>query len=577
MTLLKRKAFFFALALLPLVMTGCKDEEGNPLTVDDICPNCGWSGTGEPIAQMEQDIQLEEVDPNNLPASVNLVPGMPPIGNQGQYGTCVAWAVAYGGRSYLHGRSNGLTASQMADPNNQFSPKDLFWALPSGEKGADCNGSYFEPALDLLVSRGVARMSTVPYENLGDCSSSPQSSWTSDAGSYKIENYRRIDVAVTSTNTREVIINQIKNYLAQGRVIIFGAKLGDGFMGWNDASVISSDGPMNGGQHGYHAMTVVGYDNSRGNNGAFRVFNSWDTNWGDNGMIWVDYNFFVDDFVFTAFVAKAPGNDPDPNNDGTVDPENVATGADLVAWEITDASTGATTRNITYNVFNSGSTTINASVDWSTVYVAYNAYDPNDPKILLFDYYSDDFGSLGDQGAMNTFTSDQSYFRGLSDNWFSHVNVTSGQSVAQAVFGQQAPNFDWGYSLPSDLNGEFYLVLIADAFDDIRDEADEDNNYLFATGQEPVTVVNGVIDGNIGKNRNGIFGFVQNGRVPTMSSRNSPCPTAIGPNTRNTYSPEEIVSVIRHQRNSGVLQKKVREYLAQRGQVNNRPRTAGTR
>jgi hypothetical protein len=475
----------------------------------------------------------------------------------------------------------------MADPNNQFSPKDLFWALPSAEKGANCNGSYFEPALDVLVNRGVARMSTVPYTNLGDCSSQPQSAWTSDANNFKIENYRRIPVDVTSTNTREKIINNLKYYLAQGRVIIFGAKLGDGFMRWSGSGVISSDGPMTNGQHGYHAMTIVGYDNSRGTRGAFRVFNSWDTNWGDNGMIWVDYNFFVDDFVFTAFVAKAFGTNPDPDGNGQVDPNNQATGTDLVAWEIADVpntSIGTTGRKITYNVFNSGTTTLNASSDWATVYVAYDAYNPNGPdglKILLFDYYSDDFGSLGQQGPMSDFTNNQDYFMGLSDNWFSHVNIAPGQSIAQAVFGPETPNFDWGYSLPSNLNGQYYLVLIADAFDDFRNEADEDNNYLFATGQNPVTITNGVVTSSSGnvvvKNGTPGFGYLQNGRVPTFSSRNSPCPTAIGPQTRNTYSPQEISALIRHQQRNGTLKRAVAEYVARGGQVVRHTRQPGTR
>jgi len=48
-----------------------------------------------------------------------------------------------------------------------------------------------------------------------------------------------------------------------------------------------------------HAMLIVGYDNTKN---AFKIINSWGTNWGDNGYSWVNYNFFLpqDDVNYTA-------------------------------------------------------------------------------------------------------------------------------------------------------------------------------------------------------------------------------------------------------------------------------------
>src|SRR6185369_756683 len=37
---------------------------------------------------------------STLPASVDLTSQFPPVGNQGQLSTCVAWAVAYADKSY---------------------------------------------------------------------------------------------------------------------------------------------------------------------------------------------------------------------------------------------------------------------------------------------------------------------------------------------------------------------------------------------------------------------------------------------------------------------------------------------
>src|SRR4051812_45910491 len=39
----------------------------------------------------------------SLPSQVDLTSKFPPVGNQGQYGTCTAWAVAYNLKTALNG------------------------------------------------------------------------------------------------------------------------------------------------------------------------------------------------------------------------------------------------------------------------------------------------------------------------------------------------------------------------------------------------------------------------------------------------------------------------------------------
>jgi hypothetical protein len=45
-------------------------------------------------------------------------------------------------------------------------------------------------------------------------------------------------------------------------------------------------------KHYGHAMVVVGYDDDK-HGGAFEVQNSWGTNWGNDGYIWITYNDFA--------------------------------------------------------------------------------------------------------------------------------------------------------------------------------------------------------------------------------------------------------------------------------------------
>ena len=53
-----------------------------------------------------------------LPDRVDLSSRFPTPGNQGRQGSCTAWAVAYGARSYYDGLANGQGVSQQSE----FSP-----------------------------------------------------------------------------------------------------------------------------------------------------------------------------------------------------------------------------------------------------------------------------------------------------------------------------------------------------------------------------------------------------------------------------------------------------------------------
>lgn len=536
-----------AVVLLALVAPGCSDPVKEIIT--DIINSfaTGWLQSDEKLDEIENDINPVVIDSTNrtMPAKVDLLNRFPPIGDQGQYGTCVAWAVGYNMRTYIHAVDNNLTTATLSQTENQFSPKDLFWALPSSKKGANCNGTNFEPAFDVMQARGVATLKTVPYTSLGGCNSTPAANWTQEANNFKIRNYRKIAVDV----------NTIKTYLAQGRPVVIGAKLGQNFMNWNNDNVISSDFAGNVGQHAYHAMIVSGYDDSKGPRGAFRVVNSWSPSWGDKGYIWVDYKFFKDDFTFCAFIASGKVENPDPDGDNQVN-SVMANATDLVAWELIDHDDPEVaeprTRSIQYNVFNAGDQTIRANSDWAITYIYYNAFDANDWGLLLYDYYTDDYDNAEHNGPLENGPA-------LSGNWWNNIDVQGGQSVAQALFGGTDSRFQWQYTMPGNVTGKYYLVLIADGFDKIP-ERNEDNNYYFATSPTggPLDVTNGVIATDFGKNGSSALGSLQNFRPARYAP--SPAGSAINANHLNTYSPAEIRAMLRYHRKSGALASKVQEF-----------------
>ena len=126
-----------------LWMPSCKKDD--PIDPDNnlIEQALGWFGLGgeygDDLAGIEDDINFGQGD---IPASIDLSSHFPPIGDQGQYGTCVAWAVGYNHKSYMDAKAEDRTSFTNAQ---KFSPKYLFWKIPSGNKGADCHHSIYKP------------------------------------------------------------------------------------------------------------------------------------------------------------------------------------------------------------------------------------------------------------------------------------------------------------------------------------------------------------------------------------------------------------------------------------------------
>ena len=560
------------LLLGSMTMQSCEDEDGDGSIIDDILKGIvdvltfngneyssnsgdnyfGWFGLDEDPTNIQDDINTAALlsDGSGLPTKVDNRKWLPKIGNQGQYGTCVAWATAYNCRTYLYAKSHGLTTSSL-NSSNTFSPADIFMSIGNNDKGANCGGSYFEAAFNKMISRGVATMSTAPYSSLS-CNSSPSQSWTSDAGNYKIKSFREI-----TPLTKDAL----KQYLAQGELIVFGAELGDEFMYANDATVLTQQTTFNAtGQHAYHAMVCAGYDDTKGANGAFLVVNSWGTNWGDDGYIWVDEKFFVGGkFAYCAFVANdgSSSNEVKVDEDNTVVDEQISSGYDLIAADNFDFyrstfTDGRACWACEYDVYNAGSQTVTASQDWAICLLYYNAYNANDYGIVLLDYYTDDFGSKGDMEGMWDINDAYNHFgfsnsANISGFAWNNVDIKSGQSSNEACGGTKGVSSLWKFTLPN-ITGSYYIVLVADAFDGIK-ETDEENNYLFFGDDngDPIKFTNGEPQ-NVSKR----IVLSKTATCPAQNSKNR-CQDVRNENNLNAYTSAEIAAMIKAHKKAGRL------------------------
>lgn len=478
----------FAMSTLSVSVTSC-DEEGNfdwDAFLELLMSMLGWDIDKERQSLDDQETadEYDETTDGPLSSSADLSRYFPPVGDQGQYGTCVAWATGYAMKTALNAKQNGWSSSQLASASNQTSPIDLWHVMST--KATGCNGSNFEPAMDAMKMKGVASMSQAPFTNKKmTCDGvSGIGSTSNRLGEYKIIAYTN---DLSGSGNYGMSVNNFKYWLDKGYPIMIGAELGEKFMAWNSSNVITSDTKGYNGQHAYHAIVVVGYDD---NKQAFRIRNSWDSTWGDNGSIWVGYSHFINQFCFGAWVATNPGESL-----ANASVESLESGlrstyqADLSTNILADYENEDGTRTLEYNILNEGGSVIPASKKWSAVYMLYKAKRINEHYLLMHDYY----GTEAANGKIEK--NDEGVAAYKSASTVTNISVAPGSSVAEALGGS---TLKFNYKLPNDkngepLNGEYYMVLMVNAFGNYKDSNLENNYSFVSAGEEPLKIVNGMI------------------------------------------------------------------------------------
>lgn len=235
-----------------------------------------------------------------LPPFVDLSADFPAPGNQGSQSSCVGWATAYAFKSFQERRERDWPLDEQS---HLFSPAFIYNQV---KRSRDCRGgTNFVEALNLLRRDGVATMALFPYEE-GRCDSVPTAAVRQAARPFAIADWRRVNVL------DEV---EVKTQVASGFPVLIGAVVDEGFMRMRGPIVYTARA---GAEHGGHAMVLTGYDDDRQ---AFKLLNSWGTEWGDGGFGWVSYSVFrqmaregyvAQDIVTSPLPEPAPASPPVP-------------------------------------------------------------------------------------------------------------------------------------------------------------------------------------------------------------------------------------------------------------------------
>lgn len=182
------------------------------------------------------------------------------IRSQGTCGSCWAFAAV----STLE-TSNALVNGAQADLSEQH-------AL-SCSGGGTCWGGWYTPIYDWLGGGkdGIQTETSIPYKgnDSGGCNNG-------GGTPYQVETWGYVDPHDT-----QPAVDEIKLAMCKYGAITSAVAATSNFIAYSGGVFDErSNSTVN------HAVTLVGWDDSKG---AWLVRNSWGTNWGEDGYMWIDY------------------------------------------------------------------------------------------------------------------------------------------------------------------------------------------------------------------------------------------------------------------------------------------------
>jgi hypothetical protein len=247
-------------------------------------------------SMMEMGSQTVPPPDGQLPESASLDLGGFVVGDQGQCGSCTAFAVR---------NAMGLRAAEQ-EMFADFSPAHI-WHI-AGYGSADCTEG--SPIWGVVSANDVQETEVVPasvwpYDSndpKGSLDAVPPSGVLADGGLAYIDEFVGVDWHSAM---------QAKYAIAQGWPPVISVPVY--WDDWDDADIDQLPGEDDI-PDGYHAISLVGYDDATS---RFRFVNSWGTDFGDDGFGTMSYAFVDQESRGGAAIQllKYATSDPDPDPD----------------------------------------------------------------------------------------------------------------------------------------------------------------------------------------------------------------------------------------------------------------------
>lgn len=216
-----------------------------------------------------------------LPQQIDLRPYTPFAGQQGNFQSCTGWAVGYGAMTIEMAVKNNWTDRRLIS-QKAFSPAFIYHQIHRG----NCQGGApLLAALNLVLQRGNVNFNTFDRQ-LKSCQQQPNSIHLKLAQKQKIKGFNILFSKQKRTTNKVALVKQ---FLAKRKPVIIGLQVTEGFYHLKTGAKYWWIKQGNQTPAGAHALVVVAYNDQKQ---AFCLLNSQGTQWGDNGFIWIKYDYF---------------------------------------------------------------------------------------------------------------------------------------------------------------------------------------------------------------------------------------------------------------------------------------------
>jgi C1A family cysteine protease len=369
---------------------------------------------------------------DRLPTSYSLKGYTPTPQSQGQQGSCVGWASAFGARTIAYAVKNNWQYNTAKINENTFSPAFVYNQIKVNDK---CEGAYIENAMKVMNTYGSVKMTDFPY-NPTTCTTAPSNYNFSKAKDHKILTYERL----AKWENPENLIGKVKKALSNKNPVVIGL-----FQFTDLKTDTNNVWISNTGSYG-HAMVVVGYDDNK-SGGAFEIMNSWGTNFGNNGFFWIKYTDFEKQ-VKTAYVLidNEHNNNNNNNNsivtynklggeltlklgDGTNMPISLADGATrnfniVKATKTTYKVDKAYTSGTQFRIY------LNSKQKGYVYLIGYGSSDKSVNKLYPFENFSDYFSYTNSEIALP------------NENYFIEFDANPGRDILCVLYSSEKLDID---------------------------------------------------------------------------------------------------------------------------------------
>jgi C1A family cysteine protease len=258
-------------------------------SVTDYGHGLGWKPALPDIRNHRLIIEAYMSVRGILPRTVDLRTNMPPIGDQGPLGSCTAWAAlaAYRYEMVKAGLPD-MDLSELAQ---------YYWSRLIEHSTRIDSGATITDAIKVLAKVGAAPEKAWPY-------STQRSKWV-HAPSRAVRALAKQHLAIEYQAVPQVLVS-LRGVLAIGYPVVFGISVYESFESEKVATTGVVDMPNTSESLlGGHALVLVGYDDSVR---LFIVRNSWGTDFGDAGYVYLPYEYVTSsDLASDFWIIKRAG------------------------------------------------------------------------------------------------------------------------------------------------------------------------------------------------------------------------------------------------------------------------------